>query len=205
MIDRIQRVIDIIVAAFMLVLTAPLIFTVAILVAWRLGRPVFFRQERPGLHGRVFTMVKFRTMRDVDPERGLVTDADRMTRLGRILRATSVDELPTFINILKGDMSLVGPRPLLVRYLERYTPEQGRRHLVRPGLTGLAQVRGRNAISWEDRFALDVWYVENRSLGLNVRIMVETVLTVLRRDGIAAEGEVTMPEFVGSHRGVANA
>ncbi|MFG1608591.1 sugar transferase [Actinoplanes sp. NPDC049265] len=201
MIDRIQRVIDIVVATFMLVLTAPLMLAVAAVVAWRLGRPVLFRQPRPGLNGRVFTMVKFRTMRDVDPARGLVTDADRMTRLGRILRATSVDELPTFINILRGDMSLVGPRPLLVRYLERYTPEQARRHLVRPGLTGLAQVRGRNSLAWEDKFALDVWYVDHRSLALNARIMMETVLTVVRRDGIAADGEVTMPEF----RGPANA
>jgi lipopolysaccharide/colanic/teichoic acid biosynthesis glycosyltransferase len=201
MIDRIQRFIDVIAAAFMLVLTLPLLAGVALLVAWRLGRPVFFRQPRPGLNGRVFTMVKFRTMRDVDPARGLVTDADRMTRLGRILRATSADELPTFINILRGDMSLVGPRPLLVRYLERYTPEQARRHLVRPGLTGLAQVRGRNSLTWEDKFELDVWYVDHRSLALNARIMVETVLTVVRRDGIAAEGEATMPEF----RGTANA
>jgi lipopolysaccharide/colanic/teichoic acid biosynthesis glycosyltransferase len=209
MIDRVrlheltQRTIDIAVAAVMLVLTAPLMLAVAVLVAWRLGRPVFFRQERPGLHGRTFTMVKFRTMRDVDPKRGLITDADRMTRLGRILRATSLDELPTFINILKGDMSLVGPRPLLVRYLDRYTPTQARRHLVRPGLTGLAQVRGRNALSWEEKFELDVWYVEHRTLLLNLRILAETFLTVLRRDGIAAEGDVTMPEFMGtaSHTG----
>ena len=196
--DLVQRTVDVTVALLMLVLTAPVMLAVAALVAWRLGRPVLFRQERPGLHGRTFTMVKFRTMRDVDPGRGLVTDADRMTRLGRLLRATSVDELPTFINILKGDMSLVGPRPLLVRYLDRYTPRQARRHLVRPGLTGLAQVRGRNALSWEDKFELDVWYVEHRTLTLNLRIMLETVLTVLRRDGIAAEGEVTMPEFMGT-------
>lgn len=197
--DLIQRTVDIVVALVMLILTAPLMLVVAVLVGWRLGRPVFFRQERPGLHGRTFTMVKFRTMRDVDPRRGLITDADRMTRLGRLLRATSVDELPTFINILKGDMSLVGPRPLLVRYLDRYTPEQARRHLVRPGLTGLAQVRGRNALSWEDKFELDVWYVDHRTLPLNLRILAETFLTVLRRDGIAAEGEVTMPEFMGTH------
>jgi lipopolysaccharide/colanic/teichoic acid biosynthesis glycosyltransferase len=197
--DRIQRTIDIAVALVMLILTAPLMLVVAVLVGWRLGRPVFFRQERPGLHGRTFTMVKFRTMRDVDPRRGLITDADRMTRLGRLLRATSVDELPTFINILKGDMSLVGPRPLLVRYLDRYTPTQARRHEVRPGLTGLAQVRGRNALSWEDKFELDVWYVDHRTLPLNLRILAETFLTVVRRDGIAAEGEVTMPEFMGTH------
>ncbi|BCJ54198.1 UDP-phosphate galactose phosphotransferase [Actinoplanes sp. NBRC 14428] len=204
--DRIQRSTDILVALVMLTLTAPLMLAVAALVAWRLGTPVLFRQARPGLHGRVFTMVKFRTMRDVDPDRGLITDADRMTRLGRILRATSVDELPTFLNILKGDMSLVGPRPLLVRYLHLYTPTQARRHEVRPGLTGLAQVRGRNALSWEDKFDLDVWYVDHRTLRLNLRILVETVTTVLRREGIAAEGQVTMPEFTGSRgraRGVA--
>ncbi|GGL12983.1 sugar transferase [Mangrovihabitans endophyticus] len=196
--DTVQRTIDIIVAAVMLIVTAPVMLAVVILVAWRLGRPVFFRQQRPGLNGRVFTMVKFRTMLDVDPERGLITDADRLTRLGRIMRSTSVDELPTFINVLKGDMSLVGPRPLLVRYLDRYTPTQARRHLVRPGLTGLAQVRGRNALSWEDKFDLDVWYVDHRSLSLNARIFAETVLTVVRRDGIAAEGNVTMPEFLGT-------
>ncbi|MFI7603239.1 sugar transferase [Actinoplanes sp. NPDC049681] len=210
MIDRvrlhacIQRTVDILVSVVMLTLTAPLMLGVAVLVAWRLGTPVFFRQARPGLHGRVFTMIKFRTMRDVDPSRGLISDADRMTRLGRILRATSVDELPTFINILKGDMSLVGPRPLLVRYLDLYTPTQARRHEVRPGLTGLAQVRGRNSLSWEEKFDLDVWYVDHRTLRLNLRIMVETFTTVLRREGIAAEGQVTMPEFKGSRaRGVA--
>jgi lipopolysaccharide/colanic/teichoic acid biosynthesis glycosyltransferase len=206
--DRIQRTVDITVALTMLILTGPLMLTVALLVTWRLGRPVFFRQQRPGIYGRTFTMVKFRTMKDVDPARGLVTDADRMTRLGRILRATSVDELPTFWNILRGDMSLVGPRPLLVKYLGLYTPTQARRHLVRPGLTGLAQVRGRNALSWEDRFDLDVWYVDHRTLRLNLRIMLETVLTVVRREGISAAGEVTMPEFRGSRqpgRGMANA
>jgi lipopolysaccharide/colanic/teichoic acid biosynthesis glycosyltransferase len=171
---------------------------VAILVAWRLGRPVFFRQERPGHHGRTFMMVKFRTMADVDPKRGLVTDADRMTGLGQFLRATSMDELPTFINILKGEMSLVGPRPLLKHYLDLYTPAQARRHEVKPGLTGLAQVRGRNALSWEDRFELDVWYVDHRSLMLNLRILAETFLTVVRRDGIHAEGAVTMPQFTGT-------
>jgi lipopolysaccharide/colanic/teichoic acid biosynthesis glycosyltransferase len=195
--DRIQRTLDILVAATMLILTAPVMFGVAVLVGWRLGRPVFFRQERPGLYGQAFTMVKFRTMRDVDLQRGLITDADRLTCLGKMLRATSIDELPTFWNILRGDMSLVGPRPLLVRYLDRYTPRQARRHLVRPGMTGLAQVRGRNALSWEDRFELDVWYVEHRTLSLNLRILAETVLTVLRRDGITAAGDATMPEFFG--------
>ena len=196
--DRIQRVLDIVIATTTLVLTAPLMLVVAILVTWRLGRPIYFRQERPGLHGRTFTMVKFRTMVDVDPQRGLITDADRMTRLGRWLRATSVDELPTFLNIMKGDMSLVGPRPLLLHYLNLYTPAQARRHEVKPGLTGLAQVGGRNALSWEDRFELDVWYVDHRTLVLNLRILAKTFLTVLRRVGITAEGEVTMPEFMGN-------
>ena len=196
--DRVQRTIDVTVAALALILLSPVILAVAVLVAWRLGRPVLFRQERPGLHGRTFTMVKFRTMRDVDPSRGMITDADRLTRLGRILRSTSLDELPTFVNILKGDMSLVGPRPLLVRYLDRYTPTQARRHEVRPGLTGLAQVRGRNALTWEAKFDLDVWYVQHRTLPLNLRIIAETFLTVVRRDGIAAAGDATMPEFTGS-------
>jgi lipopolysaccharide/colanic/teichoic acid biosynthesis glycosyltransferase len=196
--DVAQRVIDICVAAVALLLVCPLLLVLAVLVAAGLGRPVLFRQARPGRLGKPFTLVKFRTMRDVDPARGLVTDADRITRLGRLLRATSLDELPTLWNVLRGDMSLVGPRPLLVRYLDRYTPEQARRHLVRPGMTGLAQVRGRNALSWEEKFTWDVWYVDNRSLRLNARICAETVLTVVRRDGIAAEGDVTMPEFMGT-------
>jgi lipopolysaccharide/colanic/teichoic acid biosynthesis glycosyltransferase len=196
--DRIQRTVDVCVATAMLLLTSPVLVVVAGLVVLSLGRPVLFRQPRPGRHGIPFTLVKFRTMRGVDPRRGMVSDADRLTRLGKILRATSLDELPTLWNVLRGDMSLVGPRPLLVRYLNRYTPEQARRHLVRPGLTGLAQVRGRNALSWEEKFAWDVWYVDNRSLRLYARICAETVLTVVRRDGIAADGEVTMPEFMGT-------
>ena len=206
--DRVMRGLDITVALLMLTLTAPLMLAVALVVAWRLGRPVFFRQERPGIYGRPFELVKFRTMKDVDERRGLITDADRITRLGKLMRATSIDELPTFWNILMGHMSLVGPRPLLVKYLGLYTPTQARRHLVRPGLTGLAQVRGRNALSWEDRFDLDVWYVDHRTLRLNLRILIETFTTVLRRDGITAPGEVSMPEFRGSRtrgQGVFNA
>lgn len=195
--DIAQRAVDVFVAVVGLALLSPLLLILAMLVGMALGRPVLFRQPRPGRHGRPFTLAKFRTMLDVDPERGLVSDSDRMTKLGRLLRATSLDELPTLWNVLRGDMSLVGPRPLLLHYLERYTPEQARRHLVRPGVTGLAQVRGRNALSWEDKFALDVWYVDNRSLPLNARICAETVLTVLRRDGISAAGVVTMPEFMG--------
>jgi lipopolysaccharide/colanic/teichoic acid biosynthesis glycosyltransferase len=198
--DVVQRAIDIVVAGGLLVATAPVTAGVAALVAARLGRPVLFRQQRPGLHGRPFTLVKFRTMRDVDERRGLVTDADRMTGLGRVLRAASLDELPTLWNVLRGEMSLVGPRPLLMHYLDLYTPEQARRHLVRPGVTGLAQVSGRNLLSWEDRLALDSWYVDHRSLRLNARICGRTVLVLLRRVGITAPGSVTMPLFTGSPR-----
>jgi lipopolysaccharide/colanic/teichoic acid biosynthesis glycosyltransferase len=196
--DAVQRIIDFVVSVVLLLLLSPVLAVLALIVAWRLGRPVLFRQPRPGRMGTPFTLVKFRTMRDVDPARGMVTDADRLTRLGRLMRSTSLDELPTLWNVLRGDMSLVGPRPLLVCYLDRYTPEQARRHLVRPGMTGLAQVRGRNALSWEGKFAWDVWYVDHRSLRLNARICAETVLTVVRRDGIAAAGDVTMPEFMGT-------
>jgi lipopolysaccharide/colanic/teichoic acid biosynthesis glycosyltransferase len=199
--DAVQRIIDVCIAAGILVVFSPVLLVTGALVAVVLGRPVLFRQPRPGRHQQVFTIVKFRTMLHVDEPRGRVTDADRLTALGRILRATSVDELPTMWNVLRGDMSLVGPRPLLVRYLERYTPEQARRHLVRPGVTGLAQVRGRNALSWEERFALDVWYVDHRSIALDARIFVETILKVARREGIAAAGDVTMPEFTGSAQG----
>ncbi|GAA4587655.1 lipopolysaccharide/colanic/teichoic acid biosynthesis glycosyltransferase [Actinoplanes octamycinicus] len=198
--DVVQRALDIVVAVVVLVVAAPVMAVVAVLVAAGLGRPVLFRQARPGRHGRPFTLVKFRTMRDVDERRGLVSDADRLTRLGRLLRATSLDELPTMWNVLRGEMSLVGPRPLLMHYLDLYTPEQARRHLVRPGVTGLAQVSGRNAVDWEERLALDVWYVDHRSLGLHLRIFVRTVLILLRRHGITAPGDSTMPQFTGSPR-----
>ncbi|KUL42119.1 sugar transferase [Actinoplanes awajinensis] len=193
-----QRAIDVVVAGGVLVVLSPVLAGVAAVVAARLGRPVLFRQARPGLHGRPFTLVKFRTMRDVDERRGLVTDADRLTGLGKALRATSLDELPTMWNVLRGEMSLVGPRPLLMHYLELYTPEQARRHLVRPGVTGLAQVRGRNALSWEDRLAIDVWYVDHRSFGLYLRICAQTALVLLRRTGITAPGDPTMPQFTGA-------
>ncbi|MEU4624805.1 sugar transferase [Actinoplanes sp. NPDC023801] len=198
--DVVQRAIDIVLAGSVLVATAPVMAGVAVVVAAGLGRPVLFRQQRPGLHGRPFTLVKFRTMRDVDESRGRVTDADRLTGLGRALRATSLDELPTMWNVLRGEMSLVGPRPLLMQYLDLYTAEQARRHLVRPGVTGLAQVSGRNLLNWEDRLALDVWYVDHRSLALNARICVRTVLVLMRRVGIAAPGSATMPLFTGSPR-----
>jgi len=193
-----KRVLDLAVATPALVLSLPVQAVVAAAVRWRLGSPVLFRQQRPGLHGQVFTMRKFRTMLDVDEARGLVTDEQRLTPFGSFLRSTSFDELPTLWNIVRGDMSLVGPRPLLVGYLDRYSPEQARRHDVRPGLTGLAQVSGRNALTWEERLALDVAYVDTRSMALDLRILWRTVATVLRREGVSATGHVTMPEFTGS-------
>ena len=163
------------------------------------GGPIFFRQRRPGLGGRPFTLIKFRSMRDARDASGkLLPDSERLTRLGRILRSTSLDELPELWNILLGQMSVVGPRPLLMRYLDRYSPDQARRHDVRPGLTGYAQIKGRNALSWEDKFALDTWYVDHRSLALDLRIIATTVIQVLRRHGINAPGEATMGEFTGN-------
>ena len=162
-----------------------------------MGKPVLFRQERPGKDGELFNMLKFRTMHHLDPAKGLVDDASRLTEVGKLLRSTSLDELPELINVLRGDMSLVGPRPLLVKYLDLYTPRQARRHEVRPGITGLAQVSGRNGLSWEDRFELDVQYVDNWSLLADAKILLDTILVVLKRDGIAEEGQATMTEFTG--------
>ena len=193
-----KRALDLLVSVPLLVLSAPIQLVAALGIRATMGPPVLFAQTRPGLRGRPFVMRKFRTMNPVDPARGWLDDASRLTRLGTLFRSTSIDELPTIWNIVKGDMSLVGPRPLLMRYLERYTPEQARRMEVRPGLTGLAQVSGRNAQGWEERFALDVIYVETSSLSLDISILVRTVLTVLRREGVTAEGEATMPEFRGS-------
>jgi len=193
-----KRALDLAIAVPALVLSLPIQAATAALIRLRLGSPVLFRQTRPGLDGRPFEMRKFRTMVDLDPARNLVTDDDRMTPLGLRLRALSLDELPTLWNVVRGDMSLVGPRPLLMRYLDRYTSEQARRHEVRPGITGLAQVNGRNAISWEEKFAWDVAYVDNMSLGEDLRIVAATVGAVVRRDGISAEGHETMPEFLGA-------
>jgi lipopolysaccharide/colanic/teichoic acid biosynthesis glycosyltransferase len=195
--DPVKRGIDIAVAAVGLVLTAPLQLVLAVLVRRRLGSPVLFTQERPGKDERIFRLVKFRTMKDVDVAAGLVTDADRLTPFGRSLRSTSLDELPSLWNVLKGDMSLVGPRPLLVQYLDRYDDTARRRHEVRPGVTGLAQVSGRNALSWPDKFRHDVEYVDRRSLRLDLAILLRTVTAAVRRENISAEGEVTMPEFMG--------
>lgn len=185
-----------------LVILSPAILVLAILVRLRLGSPVLFRQLRPGLHGEPFELMKFRTMTDARDERGvLLPDVDRLTKFGSWLRSSSLDELPELVNVLRGDMSLVGPRPLLMDYLELYTARQARRHEVRPGLTGWAQVNGRNAMSWEDKFELDVWYVEHRSLWLDLRIIVRTFAQVFTRDGIAADGHVTAPRFTGSDDG----
>jgi lipopolysaccharide/colanic/teichoic acid biosynthesis glycosyltransferase len=186
-------------AAAGLVVLSPVLGAVALLVRTKLGGPVLFRQTRPGLGGEPFEMVKFRTMTDArGPDGALLPDAQRLTPLGRFLRGSSLDELPELWNVLKGDMSLVGPRPLLMRYLDRYTPEQTRRHEVRPGITGLAQVYGRNAIGWDEKLAYDVSYVDRISLSLDLRILLRTVFQVVRRDGISAESHATMPEFTGS-------
>ncbi len=194
-----KRAFDLVVAlAALAVLALPLLL-VALLVAVFLGRPVLFRQQRPGLGGKPFWLYKFRTMTDAcDAQGRLLPDEQRLTRLGRFLRRTSIDELPELINVIKGEMSLVGPRPLLMSYLDRYTPEQARRHEVRPGITGWAQVNGRNAISWEEKFELDVWYVDHASLSLDLKILAMTVWKTLRREGISAAGHATMPEFLGS-------
>lgn len=198
----IKRAFDIIVVILSAPVWVPVLVVLALLVRVKLGSPVFFRQKRPGRDERIFEVVKFRTMTDArNAAGGHLPDADRLTPFGRWLRATSLDELPELWNVLKGEMSLVGPRPLLVQYLERYSPEQRRRHAVPPGLTGWAQINGRNAISWEEKFALDVWYVDNRSLGLDLRILFRTVWQVLRRDGISAPGDATMPEFLGERSG----
>jgi lipopolysaccharide/colanic/teichoic acid biosynthesis glycosyltransferase len=196
-----KRLFDFVVAFFALLVLALPLLVLAWLIRRKLGSPVLFKQVRPGLQGQPFTMVKFRTMTDERaPDGALLPDAQRLTPFGRFLRSSSLDELPELWNVLKGEMSLVGPRPLLMEYLPLYTPEQARRHEVRPGITGWAQVNGRNAISWEDKFALDVWYVDHRSLWLDVRILWMTVKKVLVRDGISAAGEATMPRFMGSER-----
>jgi lipopolysaccharide/colanic/teichoic acid biosynthesis glycosyltransferase len=194
-----KRAFDFAVATLALVLLSPVILATAIAVGVTMGRPVFFRQARPGLHGRPFEMIKFRTMRDAVGANGeLLADGERLTSFGRWLRSTSLDELPELWNVMKGEMSLVGPRPLLMQYLPLYSPEQARRHLVRPGVTGWAQINGRNAVSWDQKFELDVRYVETRSFALDLRILALTALRVLRRDGISAAGDATMPAFTGS-------
>ena len=194
-----KRALDLALTAPALFVLSPLLVALALLVRWRLGSPVFFRQRRPGLGGSSFTMLKFRTMTDARDDRGApLPDAERLTPFGSFLRRSSLDELPALLCVLRGDMSLVGPRPLLMQYLDRYTPTQARRHAVKPGITGWAQVSGRNALSWEEKFACDVWYVDNASLWLDVRILLMTLWKVLRGEGVSAAGHATMPEFRGS-------
>lgn len=199
MIQLSKRIFDVVIAILVLGISLPVLVLLALLIRIWLGRPVLFVQVRPGLHGKPFRMVKFRTMTDKRDKHGrLLPDNIRLTRFGRILRSTSLDELPELWNVLKGDMSLVGPRPLLMEYLPLYSKEQYRRHEVRPGVTGWAQINGRNAISWEDKFKLDVWYVDNQSFGLDLKILLLTVKKVLIRDGISGQGEVTMSKFTGT-------
>ncbi|MDZ4168505.1 MAG: sugar transferase [Coriobacteriia bacterium] len=200
--DVVKRILDVLTAAVLLVVLSPVLLITALLVRVMLGSPVLFTQQRPGRGGRVFTLYKFRSMHDALLGESAVSavgsDAQRLTRFGRILRSSSLDELPELVNVLLGQMSIVGPRPLLVEYLPRYNDLQARRHEVRPGITGWAQVNGRNAVSWDERFAMDVWYVDNRSFLLDFRILARTVSTVFRRDGVSATGHATMEPFGGN-------
>ena len=196
-----KRLLDIIIASIALILLSPLYFYVAHKVKKNLGSPVLFRQVRPGLHGKPFEMIKFRSMKDaVDAQGKPLPDSERLTPFGKMLRSSSLDEMPELWNVIKGDMSIVGPRPLLMEYLPLYNQEQAKRHLVRPGMTGHAQVNGRNAISWEEKFKLDTWYVENQSVWLDFKIMLKTVKKVLAKDDINAENDATMPKFNGNEK-----
>lgn len=193
-----KRLLDLFLTIPSLILFSPAMGVLSLLVRIKLGSPILFRQQRPGLHAKPFTVYKFRTMRDVRGDAGQpLPDADRLTPFGQFLRATSLDELLELINIIKGDMSLVGPRPLLMQYLGQYTPEQMRRHVVKPGITGWAQVNGRNAITWEQKFALDVWYVDHQSLWLDLKIIVLTIWKILTREGISQPGQATAEKFKG--------
>lgn len=195
----IKRLFDLLFSALLLVLLSPLLLLVSLLVRLNLGAPVFFRQQRPGYRGKPFWILKFRTMRDARDEQGnLLPDAQRLTRLGHFLRSSSLDELPELINVLRGEMSLVGPRPLLMQYLPLYNAEQAKRHNLPPGITGWAQINGRNALSWPEKFRLDVWYVEHWGLGLDLKILALTVWKVLQREGISQPGQATMEEFRGN-------
>lgn len=194
-----KRLLDIIIASIALILLSPLYFYVAHKVKKNLGSPVLFRQVRPGLHGKPFEMIKFRSMKDaIDAHGNPLPDSERLTPFGKMLRSSSLDEMPELWNVIKGDMSIVGPRPLLMEYLPLYNEEQAKRHLVRPGMTGHAQVNGRNAISWEEKFKLDTWYVENQSVWLDFKIMLKTVKKVLAKDDINEAGEATMTKFTGT-------
>lgn len=194
-----KHLFDILTSTVAIALLSPVLLGLAVTIRWKLGAPVLFRQQRPGLGGRPFWLMKFRTMTDARGVNGeSLPDAQRLTRFGRFLRSTSLDELPELLNVLKGDMSLVGPRPLLMQYLDRYTPEQARRHDVKPGITGWAQVNGRNALTWEEKFKLDVWYVDNWSLWLDIKIIAMTIWKILKREGISQPGQATMEEFKGN-------
>ena len=196
-----KRAIDVVAAVSILLILSPLVFLLIVAVRFALGTPVFFRQDRPGRYGKLFKMIKFRTMRHaVDDTGALLPDAERLTPFGRWLRSTSFDELPELWNVLKGEMSIVGPRPLLVEYLPLYSKTQARRHEVRPGLTGLAQVSGRNALTWDEKFDLDIWYVDHQTLWLDARIILKTIYFVMKREGISAAGDATMHKFVGGGR-----
>jgi len=198
----IKRLFDVLLAATILLLASPFFLFAALVVRFSMGRPIYFRQQRPGYQGKPFEVYKFRTMREARDGSGrTLPDAERLTRWGLLLRRTSIDELPQLINVLKGDMSIVGPRPLLMEYLPLYSPDQMRRHLVRPGITGWAQVNGRNALSWDERFRLDVWYVDHWSLWLDMKILALTAKKVIVREGISAAGEATMARFTGSSSG----
>jgi lipopolysaccharide/colanic/teichoic acid biosynthesis glycosyltransferase len=195
----IKRVFDILLSAIMLIFLAPVIIIVAVIVAFNLGQPTLFRQARPGLKGKVFNIIKFRSMRDaVDNNGALLSDEQRLTPFGKKLRNSSLDELPGLWSVLKGDMSLVGPRPLLTEYLPLYSPEQARRHDVKPGITGWAQINGRNNINWQEKFALDVWYVDNQNLWLDIKILFLTIKKVCKQADINAKGEATMSKFTGN-------
>jgi sugar transferase EpsL len=194
-----KRFFDLVLVIPGLILISPMLLLVAIVAKFKIGSPVLFQQERPGIHGKIFKMVKFRSMRnDRDANGELLPDEVRLVPFGKLLRATSLDEFPELWNVIKGEMSLVGPRPLLAKYLDRYNPTQARRHEVRPGITGWAQINGRNAITWEEKFDYDVWYVDNLSFFLDVKILALTVLKVFKRSGTSAEGHATMPEFLGT-------
>ena len=197
----IKRSVDFALSLMACLFLLPIFVLLALLIRIKVGKPVIFKQQRPGFDGKPFYIYKFRTMTDTKNNRGeFLSDADRMTSLGRLLRSTSLDELPSLLNVLKGEMSLVGPRPLLMEYLPLYNTEQAKRHYVRPGVTGWAQINGRNAISWEDKFALDVWYVDNQSLFLDLKILLMTIKKVFQRSGISAQGNATMPKFTGSEK-----
>lgn len=194
-----KRVMDIILSAIGLLILSPLLGILFLLIYVKMGRPVFFKQKRPGINGKPFYMFKFRTMLELYDENGhLLSDELRLSSFGIFLRSTSLDEIPELINVFKGEMSLVGPRPLLMEYLERYDARQLKRHDVKPGITGWAQINGRNSLSWEDKFELDIWYVENKTIGLDIKILFKTILKVVKREGISAVGEATMGEFCGS-------